>query len=756
MKVVFDKITAECEDLCSTNNKSKFRLADTDSLKNWSFKDQENELQAKAPTFLRGLQAAAVNIPSLTINREGRKRRKDYASTILPGIMSAAGTLLQCRNKDMIAHATITGLQLKSGGATKLTHMRLQARSLDVKDWKASVENDTLNLRKMNREIGELEAKINQGVHEFPDFLQRNKLLKEKQTLLSNMHPGYQLVGDNIDFTLNPRHQTTEHGKKNIHYFNFLAVKNKVSGNEYPDDKPAGDVKSTPLSAYLPDHADNLKLREEWVILAGQIITYMIPAFEDFKSFPDHIDHEYSHLAKQKSEVVGLGVVTESENTNDGIAKILDHLQGYDPLGNTNDPVKIFSTGDQLTAERESNSQEGRRDSQPKERWAGLLPQIADFHAIGNFYEWIFKQLYSEEASGCRDIGTLYAAKTFWKLTNIPKKPLDNFYAVEDLIDRYVKALILTAALDFFGMSDINSQPTKHMFNSEESTKENYIVRKVGELIDKYAIQHEPDALHVEEAIKCPAEACKKTYRTRKGLKKHLEEKHPTVQLPTNSNHQNATIADYCRTALGMCLLAYNFTDARRHGDGGRIIRLYKFFTLHFKAANKHKYAFHCLRLQIQLKCLLTPRLAHQLTWNRFVNNQGKVDSNVELDRENEHRNKAIKQECRGFKGKLSDTSIKRVGEVAQLIEQILARIDSETTLKTPSGTHSHVDVSSDILSLVDVLHQEKVFEDDDTNRRIHVLPDFQKDPFSRLDLIALHTWMKDTVKKVSDRKVFN
>ena len=47
--------------------------------------------------------------------------------------------------------------------------------------------------------------------------------------LQSTRHPGFQLVGDNIDFITKPRHQTSEHGKKNLHYFNFLAVKNKVN-----------------------------------------------------------------------------------------------------------------------------------------------------------------------------------------------------------------------------------------------------------------------------------------------------------------------------------------------------------------------------------------------------------------------------------------------------------------------------------------------------------------------------------------------
>lgn len=373
-------------------------------------------------------------------------------------------------------------------------------------------------------------------------------------------------------------------------------------------------------------------------------------------------------------------------------------------------------------------------------------------------FQWIFKQLYSTDASGCRDIGTLYQAKTFWKLTNIPAKPLDDFYAVEDLIDRYVKTLVVTATLDFFQMENVKTQPTVNIFDASTSTEEEFIYDKLGEMIDSYAIQHEPDVSTIDEPqyLHCPAEECRKKYKTKKGLKKHLHEKHPERRADLEVEEpEKALIADYCRTALGMCLLAYNFTDARRHGDGERLIRLYKFFILHFKAANKHKYAYACLRLQVQLQCLLTPRLAHQLVWNRFVNNKGKPDTNVELDRENEHRNKAIKQECRGFHGKITDKSIKRVGQAAQSIETILKAVDRESHVRGASGKHSAVNANEDILSLVDMLHQERVFDSTNTNRRIHVLPDFQKDPFSHLDLLSLHAWMKSTVEKIADKKVF-
>ena len=167
--------------------------------------------------------------------------------------MSAAGTLLLCRNKDMTAHATITGLQLKSGGATKFTHKRFHARSLsvsytttlqkqeslgigfdeDVRRWKKEMEEDFERRKECQVHVEMLEHKIAEGSHEFSDVLQWRKLKEESRNLEESRHPGFMLVGDNIDFVTKPRHQTSERGKKDLHYFNFFAVKNKVRFNTY-------------------------------------------------------------------------------------------------------------------------------------------------------------------------------------------------------------------------------------------------------------------------------------------------------------------------------------------------------------------------------------------------------------------------------------------------------------------------------------------------------------------------------------------
>ncbi len=163
--------------------------------------------------------------------------------------MSAAGTLLQCRNDQMVAHGTITGLQLKSGGASKQTHKRLHSRSMSVSyttvinkqemlaigfdapvlEWKKEMEDHADKLSELKSAKAPLEEMIQKDEHNFTDFLQLKDINERITKLNIEAHPGFQLVGDNIDFTTNPRQFTSESGRKSLHYFNFFAVKNRVS-----------------------------------------------------------------------------------------------------------------------------------------------------------------------------------------------------------------------------------------------------------------------------------------------------------------------------------------------------------------------------------------------------------------------------------------------------------------------------------------------------------------------------------------------
>ena len=244
-------------------------------------------------------------------------------------------------------------------------------------------------------------------------------------------------------------------------------------------------------------------------------------------------------------------------------------------------------------------------------------------------------------------------------------------------------------------------------------------------------------------------------------LQAHVRKRHTRVKVDEvlgGSQQQEApdndSVYNYSCNALSMCLLAIDFDDARKKGDGARIIRLLKFMMLHFKATNKYKYANHTFRQVAQVKCLLTPHMAYEVTWNRLINLKGKSDTNVEHDRKVEYDNRTYKDNVRGFHGKVTDKSVQRVSRSAQKIEVMLKQINSQTDLKTRSGKHDAPDQASETLILVDRFHTEGIFKFQ-LGRHHHFFPDFPRSLLSRLDTDDFHDWMKSSLDTLADTNIF-
>lgn len=102
--------------------------------------------------------------------------------------------------------------------------------------------------------------------------------------------------------------------------------------------------------------------------------------------------------------------------------------------------------------------------------------------------------------------------------------------------------------------------------------------------------------------------------------------------LDTDDNVYN-----YARVLCHYGSLCLEFRDAWAEGDGERVIRCWKLFLPHFKATGRTKYSLEALRLQFQTSAILSPNLAHQVKWHRFVNVKGCAGKNIPCDLYNEH-----------------------------------------------------------------------------------------------------------------------
>ena len=117
----------------------------------------------------------------------------------------------------------------------------------------------------------------------------------------------FKLVGDNLDKTVRPRHETVDTHSSSLHYFHAFAVKDRCDTSKLADaaSQPHIDLDSFSLDIILPREEDYSALLENYAIIAARIIQKHVPFFN--KNVPRvlrHIRHCHSVEMSQKSDVV--------------------------------------------------------------------------------------------------------------------------------------------------------------------------------------------------------------------------------------------------------------------------------------------------------------------------------------------------------------------------------------------------------------------------------------------------------------------
>lgn len=398
----------------------------------------------------------------------------------------------------------------------------------------------------------------------------------------------------------------------------------------------------------------------------------------------------------------------------------------------------------------------------------------------------MYKILYERNSSG--DIGTLYQARNFLHAINSPHHPMDDPDAAIDFIEKYTISLILACYKTSESCLGVEEPRLKH-------EKEQTMEKILSHITDKYALPQTPDFTDLKKGLVCkvcnkafkrltglrkhsfekhneapkdqivaqfPCPHCPKTYKKRVNLKSHMQAKHDGitsfVKEPETSNETEVEAEDcifnYSRNALALGLLCLDFVNARKSGDGERVLTLYKFMMLIFKLTGSTKYAFYTLYTQAQVNFLVPDDCAKTITHERFVNTQGKMHTNVEIDRFMEHWNKKFKSDCKGMVGKLTQKSIDRVSGSYEAMDRLFQSFDSEISVYKGKGQHKKVDATTDVVELSKQFVEHKIFERI-VGRQHRAFPQFKENTLQDLNTMDLSNWIEKSVDRISNFAVF-
>ena len=171
-----------------------------------------------------------------------------------------------------------------------------------------------------------------------------------------------------------------------------------------------------------------------------------------------------------------------------------------------------------------------------------------------------------------------------------------------------------------------------------------------------------------------------------------------------NADVEEDSVTEYAKQLLSVGLFYFQYRDAVKEGDGGRVLRCWKYLLpLFFNSRRDSKEA---LLLLCQHKYLLPPRQAKQLLYSRFVNTKGQKRKNIECDLHMEHLNRVCKDAIRDLGPNKTAKSIMRAAKAHSTNNPVI----SQNSIDKQSGSHKKAKCVEDIKIIVHDLVKYKVF----------------------------------------------
>ena len=289
--------------------------------------------------------------------------------------------------------------------------------------------------------------------------------------------------------------------------------------------------------------------------------------------------------------------------------------------------------------------------------------------------------------------------------------------------------------------------------------KRTWLHNTMAQVIDTFVLMNASDIAaaargstptDVKATYPCRSPDCPRVYQSVEWRARHEKDVHdleiadpPGVSPSSSADH----VKEHTEARLGFGLLLADMQDAVKEGDGERLLDLYKVALLYYRAYNHTQYAYSTLLLLVQIKCTLSPKMAHSIKWNRFYNGRGDKGQNIPVDLHLEHMNNFLKSFLKGLGPNLTENSADRIAKSLGVLKDMIYFVDSELEVARSSGYHVDTKRNEDIFQLVKVFRESEVFTFH-PGRAYVAFPTFDRNLLSKMKITALRTWMTSKVSE--------
>lgn len=281
----------------------------------------------------------------------------------------------------------------------------------------------------------------------------------------------FRLIGDNVNFMVKASHQRHESSQRMEHWFASAAIIQHEEFENLSDMGPQRQVLDIPPEGFLRSQTDWNVIRKEYVTLILSVLCKFCKQFAGFKTFVHEMRQEFisnNYDVTRKHTVVPLPVLPRNEQRYTDVIKILDSYEEtvaevYRASSKeVDDKTSVHIGGDQLNRERFSGAKRLRKHAvSGEERFEHLSPITFElFHLQMTILTMFYKHLYKKESI---EKGTLHGEKIRLSRTEANGEDVKNhFDHWKELAVSLIDSYIVSAALEYFGMDNLDSVPTKN------------------------------------------------------------------------------------------------------------------------------------------------------------------------------------------------------------------------------------------------------------------------------------------------------
>lgn len=211
----------------------------------------------------------------------------------------------------------------------------------------------------------------------------KEKIQKSKE----NPSPPIEILGDNVDILVSPANMTLDRQRKSWHWFLLLATQKRLTDEDLSTDESLADVETIGSCEFIPSEAEIKEFQKNVQFHVAKILTKFIEELRQFERLlPKYIEHPYLEKTSQKSVFINCDLIDESENSSDGMIRILQRVHSLAVPYIDDNIEKVVLGGDVLTNERAMSAQQAMRNNEScDEKLVGVIHRPEGLHRQMNF-----------------------------------------------------------------------------------------------------------------------------------------------------------------------------------------------------------------------------------------------------------------------------------------------------------------------------------------------------------------------------------